>query len=316
MEKSETFENIYIAIPKPTLDLLLSQGKIAADLVAVYTFYLYTAKWQRTNRPHATVPFVAKGLSISDSRVRKARGALHELGLIQDIHTHPKQKAYVEIRFVIREGTLSKIVNGKIMDFEKMDSKKMDPKKVACHFPEGKCLNNNIKCLNNNIKCLNYNRKMLKKEENNNKGSGSPSPIVEEEIEEEDYEIELPGKEDPPTRTKRTTAGAGKCSNRNIRNYSSPLLDAYRECIGSPDYRPSPTDTPKFKLAEERMQKFFSRHPHKFPPEEQIKLLFRALRLEHLSYGRIIKPGHLCSDNTWNLLMPAYVTQRFGGFEK
>ncbi len=72
-----------IVISKGLLDLLLKQDR-PADLIALYTFYYYTAKWQQTNQPKATTKYVAKGLKWSESRVQSCKKVLLALNLIED----------------------------------------------------------------------------------------------------------------------------------------------------------------------------------------------------------------------------------------
>ena len=43
-------ENEPIILPKPVLDKFFKQDK-PGDLIALYSFYYYTAKWQKTNQP-------------------------------------------------------------------------------------------------------------------------------------------------------------------------------------------------------------------------------------------------------------------------
>ena len=78
-------ENLII-LSKQTIDEFLKY-KNAVDLISVYSFYYYTAKWQQTNQPKAVVSYVVKGLSLPEKRVKKARAVLKELGLITDIRT-------------------------------------------------------------------------------------------------------------------------------------------------------------------------------------------------------------------------------------
>jgi len=71
------------AISKRTADLLLKQQR-PVDKIALYFFYLDTAAWQHTNRPKATTNFCARGLKISQTRVRAAKRCLLNLDLIAD----------------------------------------------------------------------------------------------------------------------------------------------------------------------------------------------------------------------------------------
>ena len=76
-----------IVLSKLLLDHLLKMES-PSDLVALYTFYYYTAKWQRTNCAKATTFFVAQGLQWSKVRVQKNKKTLITLGLIEDKKTY------------------------------------------------------------------------------------------------------------------------------------------------------------------------------------------------------------------------------------
>src|SRR5262245_9775497 len=69
---------------KQTLDRLLRE-KGAADLIALYTLYCYTALWQNTNQPHATLRYVMKRLKWGRDKARAARRELLKLRLIEDV---------------------------------------------------------------------------------------------------------------------------------------------------------------------------------------------------------------------------------------
>ena len=73
-----------IIFNKITFDRLL-KSETPADSIALYTFYYYTAKWQGTNQPKCTTAYVANGLKWSESRVRKAKKELLDIGLVEDI---------------------------------------------------------------------------------------------------------------------------------------------------------------------------------------------------------------------------------------
>lgn len=75
-----------IVLQKPLLDLLLSRTR-PSDLISLYCFYYYTAKWQGTDQPKATTAYTAKGLQWSENRVREAKKELVEVGLIEDVTT-------------------------------------------------------------------------------------------------------------------------------------------------------------------------------------------------------------------------------------
>jgi hypothetical protein len=91
-------------ISKPLSDLLLKQ-KRPAELMALYWFYYYTAKWQLTNQPKATNSYVAQALHWSAVRVGKLGKELEGLGLIKKIICWSPEKKhivghYVKVNFI------------------------------------------------------------------------------------------------------------------------------------------------------------------------------------------------------------------------
>ena len=77
-------ENEICIVSKATIDIFLKQDK-PADLIALYLFYYYTAKWQGTNQPRVTIPYVCKGLGWGHNRVRDTKRKLVSMGLIEDV---------------------------------------------------------------------------------------------------------------------------------------------------------------------------------------------------------------------------------------
>ena len=57
-------ENELIIITKQTFDAFL-RSDFPADLIALYNFYYYTAKWQETNQPKCTTGYTAEGVKWS-----------------------------------------------------------------------------------------------------------------------------------------------------------------------------------------------------------------------------------------------------------
>jgi hypothetical protein len=93
-----------IVLSKPLLDLLLKQKAFSA-LLALYTFYYYTAKWQGTNQPKATNSYVASGLNWSLKTVKKHKQSLKKLGLIKTVVRKHKTTGkvlgfYVSVQFI------------------------------------------------------------------------------------------------------------------------------------------------------------------------------------------------------------------------
>jgi len=98
-----------IVLSKPLLDTFLSQPK-PADLISLYCFYYYTAKWQKTNQPKATTGYVAKGLVWGTDRVRNAKKGLIKLKLIEDIVTRGEGNRvvghYIKVNFIWKTTTI------------------------------------------------------------------------------------------------------------------------------------------------------------------------------------------------------------------
>jgi hypothetical protein len=65
--------------------IMATGGKDTGDMVALWMFYAYTAKWQNTNQPRATRGFVEKGLKWTKERIIKAKKKLLLLNLIEDV---------------------------------------------------------------------------------------------------------------------------------------------------------------------------------------------------------------------------------------
>ena len=76
-------ENEFIILTKETLDVLLQQDN-PSELIALYTFYYYTAKQQGTNQPKFKISCVANSLLCSENNVRKVNKQFIEIGLIDD----------------------------------------------------------------------------------------------------------------------------------------------------------------------------------------------------------------------------------------
>jgi len=88
---------------KHLLDTLL-KSKNFSEVFALYGFYYYTAKWQKTNQPKATTSFVAKGIGWGRDKVISVKKDLIKLGLIEDsIHKGPNGKIsgyYIKVNFI------------------------------------------------------------------------------------------------------------------------------------------------------------------------------------------------------------------------
>ena len=101
-----------IVLSRALVDTLLDTG-CYPDLMALYVFYYYTAKWQRTNQPKCTNSYVAKGIGWSKRKVMKLKGDLIALGLLENIRVVDATSKrvtqwYVKVNFIWTRNTLRK----------------------------------------------------------------------------------------------------------------------------------------------------------------------------------------------------------------
>lgn len=134
-----------LVISKPIMEILLKQKKYS-DLISLYLFYYYTAKWQRTDQARATTLYTAQGMNWTEERVRKAKKILIGLGLIEDI-THRDETTQVILGHYIK-------VNFK-WDFHTSDNPHYAKRQSVDNPTPNALENNNINALeSNNINAL------------------------------------------------------------------------------------------------------------------------------------------------------------------
>ena len=116
--------NTIVGTPKATFDRLL-KTEFQADVIAVYLFYCYTGKWQKTNKTFSTTGYVAKGLGLTELRVRRAKKTLKSLDLIEDVQSRDEHNKitgwYIHVKHISKtlptEGTTLTI-------FDRVDNRK------------------------------------------------------------------------------------------------------------------------------------------------------------------------------------------------
>lgn len=84
---------------KVTFDILLKEDS-PADLIALYHFYYYTAKWQKTMRVKATTLYVAKGLKWTKKRVQKNKKILESLGFIDSLISRNDNNTAISAHYI------------------------------------------------------------------------------------------------------------------------------------------------------------------------------------------------------------------------
>lgn len=104
-------ENELVILTKQTLDIFLRQ-KNPSELISLYTFYYYTAKWQHTNSPKCTTEYVAKRLHWCKDKVIRVKKQLLEFGLIENMrYVDPTTKKvlghYIKMNYIFKKETLN-----------------------------------------------------------------------------------------------------------------------------------------------------------------------------------------------------------------
>jgi hypothetical protein len=91
-----------VGVTKPTIDRIL-KAEDPADLLALYVFYCYTAKWQRTDQIKATNSFAAKALGWSERTVSSRRQQLEAMELVRSVSAKKDGKVvgwYIRVNFI------------------------------------------------------------------------------------------------------------------------------------------------------------------------------------------------------------------------
>jgi hypothetical protein len=105
--KHDFIENEIIILSKNTLDIFLKDDN-PRDLISLYCFYYYTAKWQKTNQPKANLKYCAKGLKCGIDKIRKNKQKLVKLDLIEDAKDIDKKTGkvkgwYIKVKYIWKQ---------------------------------------------------------------------------------------------------------------------------------------------------------------------------------------------------------------------
>ena len=131
MEHEEPLEDLIIINPH-LLQKFMRQGKDFANLLALYTFYTYQAKVQKTNQPLATDEFTRKGMNWAIDRVKKTKKILKEMKLIEVVQ-HRKYY-YVHLFFIYTKKKIAEILGNNVeteVSSPKKAKEKEEPKATA-----------------------------------------------------------------------------------------------------------------------------------------------------------------------------------------
>jgi hypothetical protein len=110
LELTDVSETLII-LPKHVLDSIL-RIEHAGDVIAVYTFYYYTAKWQRTNQIKATNIYCQTGLGMGEDRFMRSKKALIKLGLIEKIKitSQVNRGWYIKLNYISKRNTVESLI--------------------------------------------------------------------------------------------------------------------------------------------------------------------------------------------------------------
>ena len=122
----EPIENPIIIHPH-LLQRFLKHGKDYANLLALYSFYIYHAQRQKTNQPLVTDEFTRKGMNWAMDRVKKTKRILKEMKLIEVIQK--RKYYYVHLFFIYTKKTIGKILGKSTQSLNTSESEDLSPKK-------------------------------------------------------------------------------------------------------------------------------------------------------------------------------------------
>lgn len=155
---TEVFKDLIINT-KQTFNLFLKQEH-SSDLIALYDFYYYTAKWQKTNQPKATIHYVMKGLKWGEQKVRNRKQQLVKLGLIKDVRKINNENKYlgwyIKINYIWGANTILNRVKTTLLENNRVETTlpktTLLEKNTVVSKPTNALSDNNINALSNNKK--------------------------------------------------------------------------------------------------------------------------------------------------------------------
>lgn len=106
-----------IVISKSLIDLLMKYDpKNWTDLYGLYSFYYYTAKWQKTDQIKCTTSYASKGTGWTENKIRKAKKDLIKLKLIKNIQRKSEDNNqivghYIKVNFIWSRTKAKRILN-------------------------------------------------------------------------------------------------------------------------------------------------------------------------------------------------------------
>ncbi len=93
---------------------------------------------------------------------------------------------------------------------------------------------------------------------------------------------------------------------------TNEIIGVYRQLTNEPRFKPNADQLTKFIEASGKCERFFRRHQD-VEQNQRMELLRSCMDKNYLNQSHVVFPGHLCSDNTWTILMPQYLAE--AGYE-
>ena len=103
----QPIENAIVIHPN-ILRKFIKYGKDYANLLALYSFYLYHAQLQKTNQPLATDEFTRKGMNWAIDRVKRVKKILKEMKIIEVVQK--ERYSYIHLLFIYTKKKIDEIL--------------------------------------------------------------------------------------------------------------------------------------------------------------------------------------------------------------
>ena len=123
--KLEPIENAIIIHPH-LLQKFLKHSKDYANLLALYSFYIYHAQLQKTNQPLVTDEFTRRGMNWASDRVKRIKKILKDMKVIEVVQN--RKYYYVHLFFIYTKKKIGEIL-GKSTETEASAPNKPEPVK-------------------------------------------------------------------------------------------------------------------------------------------------------------------------------------------
>lgn len=151
MEQGFIEDNVVI-LSKQTIEAFFKHEK-PMEIMGLYIFYYYTAKWQKTNQPKCTTLYTATGLKWTKDKVVKNKRLLMDMGLIENVRKTNKNGRvaswYIRLNYIWRQGNIPNMAGSP--QSEKPVGWKIQ--RVENSGPNALSVNN-INALSDNNKCF------------------------------------------------------------------------------------------------------------------------------------------------------------------